>query len=121
MSAQLTAAQLASLRGGLERRQRDLVERLNEHTSGQSRADHMVEVREQDADDVPQREGERELDMALSDLKTAELDAVSGALRRMQAGRYGLCVDCEEPIPYGRLAAEPWALRCVACQAKREG
>jgi DnaK suppressor protein len=120
MSAHLTAGQRARLRSELERRQHELQRRLNEHLSGQARTDHMIEVREQDADDVPQREGERVLDMALSELETLELGAIGDALRRMDGERYGLCADCEEEIPFDRLQAEPWALRCVACQARRE-
>jgi RNA polymerase-binding protein DksA len=121
MRAPLTDGRLVGLRDELERRQHELTQRLREHQSGQSRTEHMIEVREQDADDVPQREGERELDMAISDLETRELGRVVDALRRMDAGRYGLCADCEEEIPLQRLRAEPWALRCVACQARREG
>jgi RNA polymerase-binding protein DksA len=121
MRAPLTDGGLLALRDELERRRQELTQRLREHQSGQSRTEHMIEVREQDADDVPQREGERELDMAISDLETRELGRVVDALRRMDAGRYGLCADCEEEIPIERLRAEPWALRCVACQARREG
>ncbi len=121
MRAPLTEGQRAALRDELERRRQELTQRLREHQSGQSRTEHMIQVREQDADDVPQREGERELDMAISDLETRELGRVADALRRMDAGHYGLCADCEEEIPFERLRAEPWALRCVACQARREG
>ena len=120
MSADLSTGQRALLRAELEGRQRELTQRLREHLSGLSRADHMVELREQDADDVPQREGERGLDVAMSDLETQELARVEDALRRLDGERYGLCVDCGEEIPFQRLKAEPWALRCVACQARRE-
>lgn len=30
------------------------------------------------------------------------------------------CLDCEEPIPEGRLELEPDARRCVPCQTKHE-
>ncbi len=33
---------------------------------------------------------------------------------------FGLCQDCEEPIPPRRLEVMPWALRCAPCQARRE-
>jgi RNA polymerase-binding transcription factor len=120
MSAHLTAGQRAALRAQLETRQQQLQRRLSDHLSGQTRAEDRVEAREQDADDVPQREGERGLDMALSELETVELATVSEALRRLATERYGLCVDCDEEIPFDRLRVEPWALRCVACQAQRE-
>jgi DnaK suppressor protein len=121
MSSHLTAGQRALLRAGLESRQHELARRLEEHLSGAARIEPLAEVREQDADDVPQREGERGLDLALSELETKELGQIGEALRRMDGERYGLCADCEEEIPFDRLAVEPWALRCVACQTRREG
>ena len=30
------------------------------------------------------------------------------------------CLDCEKPIPRGRLKVNPDAIRCVGCQTKRE-
>jgi DnaK suppressor protein len=44
--------------------------------------------------------------------------AVLAALRRLEAGTYGECVDCGKLVPEGRLEARPEAARCVACQAK---
>ena len=32
----------------------------------------------------------------------------------------GVCTDCAEDIPFDRLKVEPWALRCVACEARHE-
>jgi RNA polymerase-binding transcription factor DksA len=43
---------------------------------------------------------------------------VQAALRRLDGGQYGLCVDCGKPVPEGRLEARPDAARCVACQAE---
>lgn len=42
------------------------------------------------------------------------------ALRRIQEGTYGLCIDCGKRIPAARLAIKPEATRCVACQSERE-
>lgn len=116
----LTAGQRALLESSLQLRQSQLDRRLAEHHGGVSRAEHAHEMLEQDSDDAPQREGERELDMALSDLETRELGAVNQALARLGAGSYGICADCEVEIPYDRLKAEPWALRCVACETRLE-
>ncbi len=38
------------------------------------------------------------------------------ALGRLDAGTYGACLRCEEPIGYPRLAARPEATLCVRCQ-----
>jgi DnaK suppressor protein len=45
-------------------------------------------------------------------------EGVLAALARIEARRYGECVDCGHEIPEGRLEALPDASRCVACQAK---
>lgn len=120
MSQHLTAGQKALLEAELEQRQHQLDRRLADHTQGLSRAEHAREVLLQDGDDAPQREPERELDMALTDRETRELGAVSDALRRLRSGNYGVCTDCEADIPFDRLKVEPWALRCVACETQRE-
>lgn len=116
----LTAGQCALLQAELELRQKQLDGRLAAHHGGLSRAEHAREVLQQDGDDAPQRAGEREVDMALSDIETQELGAVSQALSRISAGHYGICADCAADIPFDRLKAEPWALRCVACETKHE-
>ena len=116
----LTAGQRALLEASLQLRQGQLGSRLAEHHGGVSRAEHAHDMLEQDSDDAPQREGERELDMALSDLETRELGAVGQALARLGTDSYGICVDCQAQIPFDRLKAEPWALRCVACETLHE-
>jgi DnaK suppressor protein len=47
---------------------------------------------------------------------------IDRALARLAAepDDFGLCQDCEEPIPARRLALMPYATRCAACQARVE-
>jgi DnaK suppressor protein len=45
-----------------------------------------------------------------------ELRMIDSALQRIDAGTYGVCVDCGQPIPIARLKAEPTAERDVQCQ-----
>lgn len=49
-----------------------------------------------------------------------ELADVEAALRRLDAGIYGDCADCGEPIPMQRLLVQPAARRCASCQAVHE-
>lgn len=116
----LTAGQRALLEAALVQRQHQLDRRLADHTGGLTRAEHAREVLLQDDDDAPQRESEREMDLALTDIETQELGAVSAALRRLHEPEFGLCADCGNEIPFDRLKIEPWALRCVACESRRE-
>jgi DnaK suppressor protein len=48
---------------------------------------------------------------------TAMLADVKAAQARLESGGYGVCVSCGRPIAAERLAALPWATRCVACPA----
>ncbi|MDQ1711326.1 MAG: DnaK suppressor protein [Frankiaceae bacterium] len=41
---------------------------------------------------------------------------VLAALARLDAGTYGVCVECGQPLPEERLDARPEAARCVNCQ-----
>ena len=44
-----------------------------------------------------------------------DLQRVEMAERRLAAGDYGYCAECDEEIPDGRLAIDPMAERCVGC------
>ena len=48
-------------------------------------------------------------------------EQVKAALERIEAGTYGTCIDCGQPLSEERLEARPEAARCVADQAKFEG
>jgi DnaK suppressor protein len=50
----------------------------------------------------------------------SQLREIEEALRKISEGTYGICDDCEEEIPVGRLNVMPFALRCVDCQEKHE-
>ena len=76
-----------------------------------------------DALDQIQHMVERELALETLGRESAFLRETRAALRRMDEGVFGNCLDCEEEISLKRLAAVPWAARCIACQerADREG
>lgn len=57
-----------------------------------------------------------EREVALLTRAQRELDEVDAALRRFDAGRYGDCQRCGEPIGLQRLQARPEARLCVGCQ-----
>ena len=50
----------------------------------------------------------------------ALLTLVRQALKRIEDGTYGLCVDCGQPIPEKRLEALPWASRCIKDEERLE-
>ena len=96
-------AQLSALRGGPVGR----AEASADHFSGRE-------------DSSAQNASARELEFALDDRETTELDAVEAALQRIAAGTYGQCADCGVDIPVERLRAAPEATRCITCQGKAE-
>ncbi|MEO6276643.1 TraR/DksA family transcriptional regulator [Roseateles sp.] len=49
-----------------------------------------------------------------------ELQDVDDALGRLDAGSYGDCAGCGEPIAVARLTALPSVRLCAACQAGQE-
>jgi DnaK suppressor protein len=61
-----------------------------------------------------------EIAAAVVDRLSRELQAVDRALDDIEAGRYGICRDCGDPISEARLKVMPFATRCVTCQARTE-
>jgi DnaK suppressor protein len=119
MKTPLTPGQRAQLKELLELRQHELDSRVASQPQG--RAEHAREVLMQDGDDASQRDADREVDLARSDADLRELGAVSAALARLDEPGFGRCTDCGAAIAFDRLRIEPWALRCVACESRREG
>jgi DnaK suppressor protein len=40
---------------------------------------------------------------------------LSDTLRRVDTSGYGICIKCNNPIPFERLKAVPSATRCISC------
>jgi DnaK suppressor protein len=98
-------------------------------TSARLRAltgDHagMVEAsRDSNADDEHDPEGstiafERSQVEALVRQARAHLVEVDAALARVEAGTYGTCERCGQPVAPARLQARPVARTCVGCAAR---
>ena len=73
-----------------------------------------------DALDQIQHAVERELALGTLARESAGLRDTRAALRRMDDGAFGACIDCEEDISLKRLAAVPWAARCIPCQERAD-
>jgi RNA polymerase-binding protein DksA len=52
---------------------------------------------------------------ALGNEAREELAKISAALRRMDAGDFGVCTECGATIDRGRLDAYPYADECIDC------
>lgn len=66
------------------------------------------------ADQAVQRSNDEVL-AAISDSAKGELNQISVALRRLDAGQYTTCATCGEDIEPGRLKSVPYTDRCSKC------
>jgi DnaK suppressor protein len=108
---ELLAAEQASalaLLAGLEREFTGIVE-----SSGQAGTDD-----EHDPDGATLAY-ERQHVAALLTQTHEHLAQIQAALRKLDAGTYGSCETCGQPIAPARLAARPAAPVCVPCAARR--
>ena len=63
---------------------------------------------------------EMEQEQSIEANERALLTEVQAALKRIEQGTYGKCVECGRPIPEKRLEAIPWAARDVEHEAALE-
>lgn len=69
------------------------------------------------AEQATESENNEVLD-ALGNAARLEVAQIKQALARIEAGEYGICVDCGEPIRKERLEALPFTVKCIKCAAK---
>ncbi len=60
---------------------------------------------------------DRELDLVLSAQARGAVVEIDRALVKIDAGNYGMCEQCGQPIPQARLKALPYASLCVGCKS----
>jgi len=66
--------------------------------------------------DQASSERDRELELLLGDREREKLHTIDEALLKIKEGEYGICEECEEDIPLGRLKVVPFARYCVKCK-----
>jgi DnaK suppressor protein len=93
-----------------ERKQTELTRilRKRDGIAIEKSADQMDEI---------QYASERDLAIRNVDRESTLLRQVTAALRRIHDGSFGTCIECDSSISPKRLAAVPWAQRCIQCQA----
>jgi DnaK suppressor protein len=57
---------------------------------------------------------------SLLESQRREIVLIDAALARMDQQVFGQCVDCGQEIPYERLEALPFAIRCEECATEHE-
>jgi len=105
----------------LQQMRTDLIAQLRAQRGGKiGRAEAAPDRHDVQSGDRAQNEAERDLAMAIDVRETEALSAIDAALKRIEAGSYGLCTACGIEIPTARLHANPTAARCVSCQSQLE-
>jgi len=59
---------------------------------------------------------DREFMLSLTETQQRQLLLIEDALRRIDRGEYGRCMQCDKEVPSKRLEVQPWAQYCVGCQ-----
>jgi DnaK suppressor protein len=105
----MTKTELKPFRRALENRQTEL---------GNGNRNREALAIETSPDELDRIQHATEREMAIDNLERQSnmLREVRAALRRIDAGTFGICVGCEENINPKRLAAVPWASSCIVCQ-----
>ncbi len=73
-----------------------------------------------DVADAAFESGSDEMASQLAELDSREITQIERAVARLRQGTYGLCENCQEKIPVGRLNALPYTTLCIECQRELE-
>lgn len=101
----------------LEQKEREMTEELAR------RRNDALEARKTDVgDEMDSVTDATEEEEALleGELASDTLTMVQDALKRIQDGTYGICIDCGEQITPARLEAVPWTPYCLKDQEKHD-
>jgi DnaK suppressor protein len=103
-------ADAAGLRRDIERAESRIAERLE---------DGIRDAGDDEAD-AGAKTFEREHEFAMTSNARHLLEQTERALSRIDAGTYGACESCGQPIGKARLMAFPRAVLCVTCKQREE-
>lgn len=112
--------EFAELYERLKKEKAELLEKLEQsRTLGQPSLERKegspFGKREEEADEA----SELEKRLALEERLRESLTWVEHAIEKYEAGTYGLCDSCGQPIEEGRLEAIPQASLCLSCKEKQ--
>lgn len=115
LSDQQIAELLSSMRERLGVLQEEISRKLGDSADELTTLDRVG-----DTGDLSQAIANSEIDLSEAIRDIEEWRGLRSAIRRIEEGHYGVCVDCGVDIPLARLQAQPIAVRCVECQSRAE-
>ena len=114
----LSQQELAALRAQLEQR----LAALQGHAEHRRTATATVELDQTRTGRLSRMDALQGQAMAQATEARAGVEArrIVAALRRLDEGTYGDCLECEEPVALGRLQANPAVPVCINCARRAE-
>jgi DnaK suppressor protein len=105
----------------------DLEQIVREATATIAVLEAEAEDEEEELGEADQHSEDNASELTEADRAEALIDAAAfrkaegeAALKRLEAGVYGVCIDCGEQIATARLEFRPEAARCLSCQEQFE-
>jgi len=69
-----------------------------------------------DEGDIASATSDSLVENAIISQQEQELSEIKNALVKIEAGEYGICEMCEDPIGFQRLKVKPHAVYCIDCR-----
>jgi len=85
------------------------------------RTDKDIDRGRGDRDEAMEFDQQGDVDLTIIQMRVSALEQVERAPRRLGDGCYGECQEGGDEIAEARLRALPFAVRCLQCEAAREG
>jgi DnaK suppressor protein len=98
-----------TVRAELNAKKQELSQRLDRITANVQRGF------DADSKEMAKELEDSEVVDALGNEARTEIAKISSALERLDNGRYGICIECAEPIEAKRIEAYPYADECIDC------
>src|SRR5688572_14544393 len=103
----------------LESRRREVAEDVQDRIRD-ARAEDVTERHSVGQGEIAELDTQDEIELALLQMKAGTLNRIDAALRRLDEGSYGNCIQCGDEIAEARLRALPFAVRCKGCEEALE-
>jgi DnaK suppressor protein len=104
-----------------ERVQRAIAHLRDEHPGSlEDETDELATAGDNHMGDIASATLDREIDYSLGENAGQHLAEIDAALKRIDDGTYGTCVEGGEDIGHERLEAMPWASLCIDHARARE-
>lgn len=118
MAQELSHAEIDALRERLLQRREELKVEIKKALEESNEEEYVSMARRWS--DASISEELRDVNLATAAHLINELFEIEAALKRIEEGIYGSCVECGEPVGVERLKAYPTAIRCRRCQENFE-